>query len=330
MAVTSTLNIDLKKGNKAKLKMMNLEPIIDLLTSSITLSLPIVYAVIGDIYSERAGVFNIGLEGLMLFGAFAGVAGAFITGNIWYGVLFSLLSGIAIGFLHAILCIYIKINQIISGLLINMLALGLTTFLNGLVFGITRLYEIIPPFNIIKVPLLADIPIIGPVFFQQIWIGYIAFAILLLSHFILFHTTWGLNIRAVGENPETADAMGLNVPFIRFICVVISGALSGVGGAYLSLGLAHTFVNNMTLGRGYVAVAAVIFGKWRPVTAFYAALLFAATDSLQLRAQSLGITLPSQLLSMLPYILTVLVLAGVVGKSKQPSSLGIPYSRENN
>jgi ABC-type uncharacterized transport system permease subunit len=308
--------------------MFNIATITDFLTSSVALAIPIIYAAIGGVYSERAGVFNIGLEGMMLIGAFSGVVGAYTTGNLWYGLAFSVFAGIIIGLLHAVLCISLKINQIISGLLIVIFALGLTAFLNGAIFGITRAYEILPSFPTFKIPLLGNIPLIGPALFNQIWLGYIAFAILLLANFIMYHTTWGLAIRAVGENPSSADAVGINVIRIQYACVIISGILASVGGAYLSLGLVHTFIDNMTAGRGFIAVAAVIFGGWRPIGAFYGALLFGASDSLQLRLQSFGLHIPSQILSMLPYVLTLVVLAGIIGRTRPPTNIGIPYERE--
>lgn len=300
---------------------------IALLSASIRLSVPILLAALGGMYSERAGVVNIGLEGLMLIGAFAGVVGSYFSGSCWIGALVAILSGILIAILFALITVKIKINQIVSGVAINLLAVGLTSFFFRALFGITTVPIIVKAFEPINIPVLSKIPIIGEILFNQTILVYIAFLLVPISSFILFRTSWGLNIRTVGEHPMAADTVGISVDKVRAICVIVSGALAGLGGCFLSLGQFNMFVDNMVSGRGFIAVAAVIFGKWNPKGILMASFIFGVADALQIRLQMVDIGIPYQFLLMFPYLLTVIAVTGIVGKTTSPKALGNPYEK---
>ena len=301
--------------------------LIALLSASIRLSVPILLAALGGMYSERAGVVNIGLEGLMLIGAFAGVVGSYFSGSCWIGALVAILSGILIAILFALITVKIKINQIVSGVAINLLAVGLTSFFFRALFGITTVPIIVNAFEPINIPVLSKIPIIGEILFNQTILVYIAFLLVPISSFILFRTSWGLNIRTVGEHPMAADTVGIPVDKVRAICVIVSGALAGLGGCFLSLGQFNMFVDNMVSGRGFIAVAAVIFGKWNPKGILMASFIFGIADALQIRLQMVDIGIPYQFLLMFPYLLTVIAVTGIVGKTTSPKALGNPYEK---
>ena len=306
---------------------LNTTFLIALLSASIRLSVPILLAALGGMYSERAGVVNIGLEGLMLIGAFAGVVGSYFSGSCWIGALVAILSGILIAILFALITVKIKINQIVSGVAINLLAVGLTSFFFRALFGITTVPIIVKAFEPINIPVLSKIPIIGEILFNQTILVYIAFLLVPISSFILFRTSWGLNIRTVGEHPMAADTVGIPVDKVRAICVIVSGALAGLGGCFLSLGQFNMFVDNMVSGRGFIAVAAVIFGKWNPKGILMASFIFGIADALQIRLQMVAIGIPYQFLLMFPYLLTVIAVTGIVGKTTSPKALGNPYEK---
>lgn len=305
----------------------NVTFIIALLSASLRLSVPILFAALGGMYSERSGVNNIGLEGMMLIGAFAGVVGSYFTGSQWLGALVAILSGILIGALFALITVKIKINQIVSGVAINLLAVGLTSFFYRALFGITTTPITVKAFEPIYIPVLSDIPVIGEIFFQQTILVYIAFLLVPVSAYLLYKTSWGLSIRTVGEHPKAADTVGISVNKVRTICVIISGALAGLGGSFLSLGQFNMFVDNMVSGRGFIAVAAVIFGKWNPKGVLLASLIFGIADALQIRLQTAGVAIPYQFLLMFPYLLTVIAVTGIVGKTVSPKALGRPYEK---
>lgn len=301
--------------------------IIALLSASIRLSVPILFAALGGMYSELSGVSNIGLEGIMLIGAFTGVVGSYYTGSYWMGALVAVLCGILIAALFSYITVKIKINQIVSGVAINLLAVGLTSFFFRALFGITTVPITVEAFKPLEIPLLSSIPIIGEVLFKQTALAYIAFLLVPLSAFILYKTAWGLSIRTVGEHPMAADTVGISVNKVRTICVLLSGALGGLGGAFLSLGQFNMFVDNMVSGRGFIAVAAVIFGKWSPKGILLASLLFGFADALQIRIQMSGFNIPYQFLLMFPYVLTVIAVTGIVGRTSSPKALGRPYEK---
>lgn len=280
---------------------------------------------LGGLISERSGVTNIGLEGMMLTGAFAGVIGALITHNMLLGVLVAILAGALISLIHAVISINFKANQVVSGIAINIAALGLT---NYLMFVYTKGQGVPSLSNDLRLPQLSlgplsNIPFIGPVFLQQNSIFYITLLLLVGMQFLLFNTNAGLRIRAVGEHPQAADTAGINVRLVRYICVMASGALAGLGGAFLSLGISGIFNSNMTNGAGFIAMAAVIFGKYTPWGAALACLVFGLGEALSPRLQETGIS--PNLLSTLPYLLTLIALVGLVGRTVAPAADGVPY-----
>ncbi|WP_313756076.1 ABC transporter permease [Tissierella sp.] len=301
--------------------------IIALLSASIRLSVPILFAALGGMYSERSGVVNIGLEGIMLVGAFAGVVGSYFTGSYWIGALVAIVSGVLISAIFALITVKIRINQIVSGVAINLLAVGLTSFFYRALFGITTVPITVKAFEPINIPMLSNIPIIGEIFFKQTALVYIAFLLVPISYYIFYKTSVGLSIRTVGEHPMAADTVGIPVNKVRTICVLVSGALAGLGGCFLSLGQFNMFVDNMVSGRGFIAVAAVIFGKWNPKGVLMASLIFGIADALQIRIQMSGLNIPYQFLLMFPYLLTVVAVTGIVGRTTSPNALGKPYEK---
>lgn len=301
--------------------------IVALLSAAIRLSIPILFAALGGMYSELSGVSNIGLEGIMLVGAFAGVVGSYYTGSQWFGALMAIIFGILISLIFSIATVNIKINQIVTGVAINLLAVGLTSFFFRAIFGITTVPITVNNFKALEIPILSSIPILGEIFFKQTVLVYIAFLLVPISYYILYKTSWGLSIRTVGEHPMAADTVGISVDKVRTICVLISGALGGLGGCFLSLGQFNMFVDNMVSGRGFIAVAAVIFGKWNPKGVLLASLLFGFADALQIRIQMTGVNIPYQFLLMFPYLLTIVAVTGIVGRTSSPRALGNPYEK---
>lgn len=280
---------------------------------------------LGGLLSERSGVINLAMEGLMLIGAYVGVMMAIATHSVWLGVLGAIIAGGLLALVHAIVSINFMANQTVSGIAINLAALGLTNFLLPIQTqgqGIRALDDALRLPQLSWGP-LANIPFIGPVLFQQNIIFYIAIIILFGIQFLLFRTNIGLRIRAVGEHPHAADTAGVNVRLVRYACVVSSGLLSGLAGAFLSLGIAGIFNQNMTAGQGYIALAAVIFGKYTPVGAAAACLVFGLGEALSPRLQDTGIS--ANLLGTLPYLLTLVALVGLVGRTTAPAADGVPY-----
>ncbi len=269
---------------------------------------------------------NIALEGMMLMSAFTGYVAAFETHNIWLGVLAGLLTGVVISALHAVLSISLMVDQIVSGFVINILALGIT----GLFFkGFLQEASIAGPgvLPTWHIPLLSQIPFIGPILFVHQPLTYAMLIAIAAIQFLLFRTVWGLRTRACGEHPLAADTVGINVYLVRYGNVILSGGLAGLGGAYFSLQQIGQFLPNITGGRGFIALAAMIFGKWKPLGAFYACLLFAGAEALSGRIQISGIHIPFQFLGMLPYLLTIVVVAGAMGRAVAPAADGKPYQK---
>jgi simple sugar transport system permease protein len=287
---------------------------------------PIVLASLGGVFSERAGVTNIGLEGMMLTGAFAGVATSFFTGNPWLGVLAAVFTGGLLGLLHAILTVKFIGNQIVSGVSINIFAMGFTAFMSQVFWGSRGASESVQGLKEISIPIIKDVPIIGQIIGTHTPLVYIMLILTVVAQFVLFDTPLGLRIRAVGEYPAAADSAGINVFKTKYVSVIVSGMLAGLGGAFLSLGHLNLFAWGMTGGRGFIAMAAMIFGKWIPFGAFWASLFFGFSDALQMRLQSLGL-LPPQIILSIPYVLTIAVLAGAVGRATPPSDYK-PYVKE--
>jgi general nucleoside transport system permease protein len=299
----------------------------DYLVASLRLSVPLAFAALGGLWSERSGVLNIALEGMILSGAFASAAGASFTGNSWLGILLAMVIGGLVGMLHAYLCITLRVDQLVSGLAINLTAAGLTSFWARILFNSSQAQPL-TSINIIGIPGLKNIPLVGNLLFNQDPLVYLLFILIPLSTYLLFHTSLGLSVRAIGEYPRAADTAGISVKLVRYIAVTFSGCLAGLGGAYLALVHVKFFVEEMSAGKGFIALAALIFGRWHPVSTFLACLLFGATEALQLRIQAFNLNIPYQFLVMLPYVIALLALVGLAGKSTPPAALGSPYFPE--
>jgi len=298
-----------------------------LLVATLRMATPLIFGAIGGMFSERSGVMNIGLEGMMLMGAFGAGITSLITGNAWLGVLIGATVGGVMGTIHAVMCIRFKANQVVIATGINIMAMGIPALILQTYLGNPGRTPIVASLADISIPVLKDIPILGQLLGTLNPLTYVALLLVPLSHVILFKTSFGLRIRAVGHHPRAADTLGINVYAVRYICVISSGVLAGLGGAYLALGQLAMFVNGMTAGRGFIALAAMIFGKWTPLGGFGAALLFGFADGLQMTAQAHGIPIPSDFLLMIPYVLTMIALAGFVRKASPPTAIGIPYEK---
>jgi ABC-type uncharacterized transport system permease subunit len=308
----------------AKDKAFNL---IGILKTTLLLATPIALGAFSGVLSERAGVVNIAIEGMMLSSAFMSTLVGSITGNLYIGLLGGIGIGVVMAALHAVLSIKYKVDQIISGVVINILATGLTSYLAGRF--LEKYQELNNPgtFQPIAIPVLSRIPIIGPVLFENNLIVYLMFILMFGNHFMLFYTRWGLRTRAVGEHPKAADTLGINVFKMRYVNVWLSGAVAGVGGAYFTLGAVGRFDEVMTAGKGYIGLAAMIFGKWTPFGAFGASLIFGFADSLQTKLQILNVPIPSEFLLMAPYLATIIAVAGVIGRAIPPAADGQPYEK---
>jgi general nucleoside transport system permease protein len=297
----------------------------DLWAATLQFAALLLLPALGGVISERSGVTNIAMEGMMLTGAYAGVMTALATHSVLGGVLGAIIAGSLISLVHAVVSINFKANQIVSGIAINIAALGLTNYLLFIQTGNQGVPSLTNNLRLPNVSLgaLSNIPFIGPVFFQQNVIFYVAVIILLAIQFLLFRTNIGLRIRAVGEHPLAADTAGVNVRLVRYLCVIASGALSGLAGAFLSLGIAGIFNPDMTAGAGFIALAAMIFGKYIPWGAAGACVIFGLGEALSSRMQGAGVS-PS-LLNTIPYVLTLIALVGLVGRTVAPAADGIPY-----
>jgi ABC-type uncharacterized transport system permease subunit len=308
-----------------------------MMSSSLLRAVPIALGALSGVLCERCAVINIAIEGMMLTGAlFASVMGS-LAANVWhwpawvslpFGVLGALVAGALLGLLLAVLAVRFKINQIVAGTAINILAVGITSFLSGRLLSDFQYLNnpgIFPQFS---VPGLASIPIIGPAFFEHNLLVYALFALLIIVHVMLFYTRWGLRTRAVGEHPRAADTLGINVFKTRYVNVTLGGTVAGLAGAFLILGSVGRFDELMTGGKGFIGLAAMIFGKWMPFGAFGAALIFGFADALQIKLSILQVPIPPQLLGMAPYLVTMIVLAGVVGAAIPPAADGQPYEKQ--
>lgn len=293
------------------------------LASALRHATPLVLGALCGLIGERSGIINIGIEGQMLMAAFLSFLTSSFTGSILAGVAVGLLTGALLGLLLAYMSVALKVDQIIGGTVINILALGLTGYFYQA--GLTTGGKLQP----IAIPVLSEIPIIGPVFFDNPPITYTTIILVFVVHYVLFHTKWGLRTRAVGEHPRAADTVGVNVFRIRYINTVIAGAIGGLAGAFLTLEAVGSFERAMTNGRGFIALAVMIFGKWTPLGSWGAALLFGLATAMQTQLQFAGtVDIPHQFIGMIPYLLTILVLAGFVGRSRPPAAEGVPYEKE--
>ena len=281
-----------------------------LLLSTIRLTTPLLLAALGGLYSERSGVINIALEGLLLAGAFTAATVTHYSNNPWIGLAAAILAGMLVALIHGVACIKFKADQVVSGTAINILFLGVPALLSGALFESTGATPQLP-----RSQLMPYTPI------------FLAFALVPVTWYVLNRTPFGLRLRAVGENPEAADTAGVDVARVRFAAVMLSGALAAIGGAYLSIGQSSLFARNMSAGRGFIALAALIFGKWRPVQTMLACLLFGFAEALSIQMQGVS-QVPVQFIQIVPYVLTIVVLAGFIGHSRAPRALGIPYQEK--
>jgi simple sugar transport system permease protein len=299
-----------------------------LIGAMMRMATPIIFATLGEILAERSGVLNLGIEGIMLMGAMTGFLVSISTGSLWFGVLMAALVGMALGLLMAFLSVHLGLSQHVSGLGITLFSAGLAMFIYRLHFGSPTVPPTVEPFHQVAIPLLSEIPIIGSGLFKQYTLTYIAWLLVPAISILLYKTKVGLKIRTVGENPIVADTVGVNVTLTRTLCLVAGGALMGIGGAFLTLAHQNMFLIDVIGGRGWVAIAMVIFGNWDPVKGMMGALIFGCLDGLQLRLQGLGIKLSFHLFLMIPYLLTIVALVSVSRKASVPAGLLKPYRRE--
>lgn len=303
----------------------NLAFLATFLTASVRMAVPLIFAGLGETFSEKAGVLNIGIEAIMLSGAFFSFAVTYLTGSLWLGLAGGMIGGMMVSLIHAVFAIALAKDQTVTGLALNMLMLGATSFLFKVLVGANPDFPQITTFIKIKIPLLADIPVLGPAFFHQDIVVYLAYLLVIVSSLFFYRTTWGLSLTAVGEHPRAADTVGINVQATRYLAALVNGLLGGLGGAYLTLVQLGVFMENITAGRGYIALALVILGRRHPSGVFFGALLFGAADAFQFKLQAMGVHLPSQYLTMLPYLVTLIVLLFSFKNSNDPQSLGKPY-----
>ena len=295
----------------------------------IRVAAPLLLATIGEMFSERSGVLNLGIEGIMLIGAMSGFSAAYFSGDLWFGILVAALTGLVFGLLMGLLTVTLGLSQHVSGLGVTLLCTGLSFFLYRLIFGQPSQPPHVEPFAPVVVPWLADIPFLGPVLFEQYALVYGAILLVPLAAFLLYQTPWGLNLRTAGENPHAAISAGVSVTWLRYQALMISGMLMAIAGAYLSLAQFNAFTFGVISGRGWVCIALVVLGQWDPWRCAAAALLFGLVDALQLRLQSSGvIDLPYQLFLMLPFVVTILAMALFARRARAPAALLIPFRRE--
>jgi len=302
--------------------------LVGLMSQTLQRSVPITFGALSGVLCERSGVVNIAIEGMLLSGAFTAAVAASIAGNPWVGVAAAIVVGGLLGLLLAVLAIRYLVDQIIAGTVINIFAAGLTAFLASKVLVAQPELNNPPRFLPDKIPGLGDIPIVGPIFFTSSFFVYAMFVLILVIHMALFHTRWGLRVRAVGEHPIAAETVGINVIRTRYTNVILGGMVAGFGGAYFTLGSTGSFDKGMTAGKGFIGLAAMIFGGWTPIGAFLASLVFGFADALQNRLAILNVGIPSEILLMLPYIVTIAVVAGLVGRVRAPAADGRPFKRE--
>lgn len=299
--------------------------LVGLIAATLRVATPLILGTLGELFAERAGILNLGIEGTMFFGAFVGFAVADATDSLWLGMLAAVISGVLAGLLMAFLTVRLGVNQHVSGLGITLLLIGLSLFCFRLIYGEPRIPPAIEPFQ--RVSPLKDVPILGPVF-EQYLITYLAFALILVVWWFLYHTSPGLQLRAVGENPEAADAAGVNIFLIRYLALMVGGGLMGTAGAFLSLAQLGAFTYGIIAGRGWVCIALIIFGNWHPVKVLWGALLFGCVFALQLRLQTTGLNLPYETFLALPYLVTIIALAIAGRNATAPAALLKPYKRE--
>ncbi len=301
---------------------------ISLLAGTVRLATPILLPALGQIYTQRAGILNLGTEGTMLMGAVCGFTVASVTGSLWLGMAAGIMAGVAYSLIMAWLSVTMRANQVVAGIGMNILSTGLAVYIYRLVFGIRTLPPSVVPFPTVEIPVLSKIPVLGTILFSHNIIVYLTYVLVLpFSWFVLEKTTFGLKIKAVGENPRAADSKGINVGLVRYLSVLIGGAYAGAGGAFMTIAYMNTFTEKIIGGFGFIAVSVVIFARFKPINAMFGALLFGMAQALQLRLQAQGVGIPSQFLLMMPYIMTIIALVIASKKAEFPSAYTIPYSR---
>lgn len=299
--------------------------VIAVLAGAVRAAAPLFFAGLGEVFAERAGVINLGIEGMMLMGALVAVIVSIATGSAWWGVPAAIAVGVALAACHGVVSIWLQGDQIASGIALIIFGTGLSAFL-----GINYVSQQVPGIPAWQAPLLGDIPVLGPIFFQHDALVYLMYLLVPLGWLALYHTHWGLKVRAVGEDPQSATAAGINVHTVRFSAVLVGGGLAGLGGAYLSVAYTQLWLENMVAGRGLIALALVVFAGWDPIKLLVGALLFGAVSALQLRLQASGVGVSPYLLSMLPYVLTIVVLVSATLRTQRrrggvPRALGLPF-----
>jgi simple sugar transport system permease protein len=302
---------------------------IALLASALRLATPLIFSALGGIFSERSGVVNIAIEGIMINGAFFAILITKYTDSPWLGVVAAMVAGALTALLLAVLAIHLRGNQVVAGVAINLFATSITAFLLEMIWKRSGQTDAVPhALTGNPLPFLEHIPVVGALFAGLTPFVYLAFVAVAVTYYVIYKTPFGLRVRAVGEHPRAADTVGINVYKIRYICVMISGVLAGISGASLSLGTVSLFREGMTSGKGFIAIAAMIFGKWHPIGAMLASLFFGFAEAVQIQAASLGINnIPSEFLQTLPYVATILVLSGFIGKAVAPKADGVPYEK---
>lgn len=301
----------------------------DFLGSSVRLAIPVGFAALGGVLSERSGVINIGLEGMMLAGAFGAAVGSFYTGSAGAGLIAALAGGALTGIVLGFLNVSLRVNQLVAGIAVNLLCIGLTAFLARQVFGADLGRAFVAGFEPVAIPGLSAIPAVGSVMFNQDALVYLLYLLVPVVHWVLFRTNWGLNLRGTGENPKAADTAGVPVFRVRYVAIILSGMLAALGGAHLVLSQIHLFTEEMSAGRGFIALAAIILGRWNPLLAVLAALFFGLCDAAQLRLQFANPAVPYQAFIILPYIASIVTLVIFIGSTRAPEALGQPYDRES-
>ena len=301
--------------------------LVSLLAGTIRLATPILLPALGQIYTQRAGILNLGVEGTMTIGAVAGFAAAYKSGNLWIGLLSGMFFGMLWSLIMAWLSVTMRANQVIAGIALNILGAGTAVYAYRIIFGIQSLPPQVEPFKAVNIPVLSSIPIIGQIFFQHNILVYLSYIMVIVTWFILEKTTFGLKIRAVGEHPRAADSKGIHVAGVRYVAVLIGGLYAGAAGAFMSTAYMNLFTESIISGRGFIAVSVVIFARFMPIKAMWGALLFGFASALQMRLQAMGIDLANQLLLMLPYVMTIVALIVASKKAEFPSAYTIPYSR---
>lgn len=303
-------------------------PVVGLLSGSLALAVPLIFGALGGVLGERSGVVNIAIDGQLLAGAFAAAMVASVLDSAWAGLFGAAFAGMLVALILGLFAIAYFVDQVIVGVVLNVLVVGLTSFMFTQVLAPNAASLNSPPhFDAIAIPVLGDIPLIGPIFFRQSVIVYLLYVVVGLVTWALYRTKWGLRVRAVGEHPKAADTVGIKVNRTRWRTILIAGAIAGLGGAFYTLVSVPQFNREMTGGAGYIALAAVIFGKWDPIRATLAALLFGFATNLQGVLSVIGSPVPSQFMLMLPYVVTIFAVAGLVGKSRPPAADGIPYRK---